>query len=215
MLDRATLLLVGLALVPVQAAGQAPPTASPAAAAPTPAPQPAGRAFRLKEPVPLHFTVATNVGPVEGTVVVTDVAGRGLEGWGRFELFLRVDPTTVRTGDRLRDRVIAEQVLQAAKGPLLVTASTRLSPPRAPASEDAAGPEVSTLPAAVGSLDERRGRKAVELRYAWEGSADGGVLRIEHSATVAELGLTSAPHPFVQLTGPVRLRLEAALVRER
>lgn len=214
MLERATLLLVGLALVPVQAAGQAPPSA-PAAQAPAPAPQPAGRAYRLKEPVPLRFSVATNVGPVEGTVVVTDVVGRGLEGWGRFELSLRVDPTTVRTGDPLRDRVITEQVLQAAKGPVLVTASTRLSPPRAPATGETAGAEVSTLPAAVGSLDERRGRRPVELRYAWEGSADGGVLRIEHSATLDELGLAHAPHPFVQLSGPIRLRLEAPLVRER
>ncbi len=203
------LLFLSVGLAPLQVGAQPIPPAAPA-----PAPQPAGRAFRLEQPVLLHFSVDTNVGPIEGTIAVRDVIGRGLEGWGRFELVLRLDPGSVSTGDPLRDRVIRDRVLQAARGPLVLAAYTRLSPSRGAAAEgaDASAP---ALPAALGVLDERRGRKQVELRYQWEGDAARGTLRIEHSASLDALGLAAAPHPFVQLAGPVRLRLEAPLVRER
>lgn len=210
MLSLATLLSLTFGLAPLQVA--APP---PASAAPAPAPQPAGRAFRLAAPVPLRFSVDTNVGPIEGTVQVIDVVGRGLEGWGRFELVVRIDPTTVDTGDELRDRVIAERVLQGSKGPLVVAMWNRNAPPRSLPPDAEPGTVLPTLPAAVGVLDDRRKRRPVELRYSFEGDAAAGKLRIEHSATLDALGLTAAPHPFVQVTGPVRLTLEAPLVRER
>lgn len=205
------LLSLTLGLPPLQVA--APPPA--AAAAPAPAPQPVGRAFRLRAPVPVHFSVETNVGPIEGTVQLVDVVGRGLEGWGRFELVMRVDPMTVDTGDRLRDRVIAERVLQGAKGPLVIALWNRSAPPRALPPDAPPGAVLPTLPAASGVLDDRRKRRSIELRYAFEGDAAEGKLRIEHSATLDALGLSAAPHPFVQVTGPVKLRLEAPLVRDR
>lgn len=179
------------------------------------APQPAGRAFRLQEPVQLRFSVETNAGPVEGTIAVVDIVGRGLEGWGRFELVMRLDPASVKTGDALRDRIIAERVLQASKGPLVVAAWNRTTPPRSLPPDAPPDMVLPTLPAAVGVLDERRRRRPIELRYAFEGDAQTGTLQIEHSATLEALGLPKPPHPFVQVTGPVRMTLEAPLVRER
>lgn len=214
----ATVLLLTVGLAPVQAEGVRPPSGAAAPAprpVPSPAPRPAGRAYRLQQPATVQFSVETNVGLIEGTLDVTDVVGRGLEGWGAFELVLRLDPTTVRTGDRLRDRVISQQVLLAKKGPLVVATTAYLAPPRAAAPDAPAGEVQPTLPAAVGTLDSTRGRKPVELRYAWKGDAEQGTLAIEHSATLEQLGLSPPPHPFVQLEGPVRLRLAAPLVRER
>jgi hypothetical protein len=128
---------------------------------------------------------------------------------------MRIDPSTVDTGDELRDRIIRERVLQARHGPLVVATWNRTSPPRSLPPDAPPGMELPKLPAAVGVLDERRKRRPVELRYSFEGDADKGKLRIEHSATLDALGLTAAPHPFVQLSGPVRFTLEASLVRDR
>lgn len=205
----ATLLSLTVGLAPLQVAAPS------SGAVEAPAPQPAGRAFRLREPVRLRFSVETNVGPIEGTIAVADIVGRGLEGWGRFELVMRLDPSTVNTGDALRDRIIADRVLQASKGPLVVAAWNRTTPPRSLPPDAPPDMVLPKLPAAVGVLDDRRRRRPVELRYAFEGDAQQGTLRIEHSATLDALGLPPAPHPFVQVTGPVRMTLEAPLVRER
>lgn len=199
---------LSVGLVPLQAAEPSAPVAAPA-------PQPAGRAFRLQEPAELRFSVETNAGLIEGTVAVVDIVGRGLEGWGRFELVMRIDPATVKTGDALRDRIIAERVLQASKGPLVVAMWNRTTPPRSLPPDAPPDMVLPKLPAAVGVLDERRRRRPIELRYSFEGDAQAGTLQFEHSATLDALGLTEAPHPFVQVTGPVRMTLEAPLVRER
>lgn len=180
-----------------------------------PAPPPAGPVFRLREPAELRFSVETNAGPIEGTIAVADIHSRGLEGWGRFELVIRLDPTTVKTGDSLRDRIIAERVLQASKGPLVISAWTRTSPPRSLPPDAPPDMVLPTLPAAHGVLDERRRRRPIALRYSFEAQGQEATLQIEHSATLEALGLTKAPHPFVQITGPVQMTLEAPLVRQR
>lgn len=176
-----------------------------AAAAPAPAAQPAGRLFVLETPAKLHFSVPTSIGPVEGTVDVVRVDGRGVEGWGRFDLRIVVDPGTVDTGDALRDRHIARAVLGHGSGNLFIGATDRLPPQ--------AAPEGGYILGASAWMDARRGRKHVELRYRWKPGGGGGVFSFEHEATLEELGLPPPQHPFVHVTGPVKLRLSAPLVR--
>lgn len=181
-------------------ASQTPTTAS--------AEQPAGRRFVLEQPAKLHFEVPTNIGVIAGSLDVVRLDTRGIEGWGRFELRMEVDPRSVDTGDPLRDRHIAERMLGAEKGPIFLVSTDRV-----PSEKLSDG---SWLLGASAWMDARRGNKHVMLRYRWEGKGDRGTLYLEHEATLEELGFQPVTHhPFVQVTGPVKLRLTAPLVRQR
>lgn len=167
--------------------------------------EPAGRRFVLEEPVPMHFVVDTNVGEVKGTVNVVRVDTQGIEGWGRFILRMTVDPSSVRTGDTLRDKHIAEFVLSQSSGNLLVASTDRL--PSLPAEGGGWILGASTW------MDAKRNRKHLDLRYLWKAKAGGGVLEFEHIASLNELGLRTPKHPFVEVTGPVKIQFKAPLVR--
>lgn len=192
-----SLLLSSLAWGPAQSAEATAPAQTAA--------EPAGRRFVLQEPVPMHFVVDTNVGKVQGTVDVVRIDTQGIEGWGRFVLRMTLDPSSVRTGDRLRDKHIAEFVLSQSAGSLQVASTDRLA----------------SLPAEGGGwilgastwMDAKRNRKHLDLRYLWKGKTDGGVLEFEHIAGLNELGLREPKHPFVEVTGPVKLQFKASLVR--
>lgn len=174
----------------------------------SPAPvEPAGRVFRLDGPAKMHFEVPTNVGEVRGSVDVVRIDGHGIEGWGRFELRIAVDPTTIRTGDPLRDRHIARHILQGDAGLLTLAATDRLASIPAEGSEWIQG--------ASAWMDARRGRKHIELRYRFKATGNQGKLELTHEATFAELGLPAPAHPFVEVTGPVKVSLTAPMTRGR
>jgi hypothetical protein len=167
------------------------------------------RAYRSESPIPVRFSVQTSVGLVQGTALA-DVEGRALDGWGRFELKVALDPTSVRTGEGLRDRIIARHVLGSSRGPLLLGSVTWLKPGSGGERADA-----PSLPGAGTWVDGPIARRYLELRYTWEQDKEVGTLRIEHEASLVELGLASPPHPFIEVRGPVSLSMQARLVRER
>ena len=185
---------------------------APAQDAPAPAPVVSGRRYVLAEPVPVKFSIPTSAGPVEGTILATRVDTRGAEGWGRFELRISLDPDSVNTGDPVIDRHIARTVLKADAGNVSLGSVTRLSP-RARAGQGET-PEDEMYGARCW-LDPTRGGSSVELRYGFEAEADTARLQIAHTATLEELGLGEVKHPFVQVTGPLSLQIDAPLVRSR
>jgi hypothetical protein len=170
-------------------------------------PEPQGRSFVLEAPAPLHFSLPTNVGLVEGTVDVVRIDSRGVEGWGRFELRMTIDPKSVSTGDTLRDAQAQRVVLSGDEGALLVASTDRL--PSIPT------PEGTYVLGASTWMDARRGRKHLDLRYTWEGDAESGTIRFTHEATLEELGLRPPAHPFITVTGPLTVKFSAKLVRSR
>lgn len=192
-----TLLMSSLSWGPAQA-GE-PPPAAPAAAVP------AGRRFVLQDITPLQFEIPTNVGQVAGTVNVVRLDSQGIEGWGKFELRITIDPNSVQTGDSLRDQHIARVVLSESAGNLFIASTDRL--PSLPAEGGGWVLGASTW------MDARRNRKHLDLRYLWQPKGDGGTFEFEHVASLADLGLRPPKHPFVEVTGPVKLRFKAALVR--
>jgi len=172
--------------------------------------QPAGRRFVLQESAELKFTVPTNVGPVSGTVEVQRLDTRGIEGWGRFEMRFAVDPDSVDTGDALRDDFIRRTVFGGS--PISFASTDRVSPKYRPGTGKVPTDEMFS---AVAWMDARRRHRRLELFYTWKGSADEGVLRIEHQADWRSLGFQPITHPFVSITGPVQFSLEAKLARTR
>lgn len=196
--------MIAASLVVVCAiAGQA---AEPAAAAPAPA----GRRYVLAEPTQARFTVTTNVGVVEGTIDVVRVDARGLD-WGAFELWLELDPTTLKARDPVLDTYFARTILRADEGPIVAGSSERVLP-RARA--DAASPED---PRAIARfyLDGRRGGRMVEARIASTIEGDSGRVQLSAQGAPAAFGLPPSTHPFVEITGPLVVELDAPLVRKR
>jgi hypothetical protein len=203
----AALLLPLCLLAPAQ---EAAPAAAAPAAAPAPAPVLRGRPFGLAGPTKLKFRVQTSLGPVEGTIGVVELEARGLEGWGGFEIRMALDPRSVRTGDELRDRLIAKSLLRADRGRLVVTSRVRLAAEPVSAEEGA-----ESLYGATMTLDRTRRNRSFDLRYRFEGDETGGTLRLAKTLTLEALGLPGSPHPFVQVTGPVAMELAAPMVRRR
>lgn len=180
------------------------------AAAPAPAPAPAGRRYVLAEPTTARFTVTTNVGVVEGTIDVTRVDARGLD-WGAFELWIELDPTSLKARDPVLDAYFARTILRADEGPIVAGSAEKVLPR---ARVDAA---TTDDPRAIARfyLDGRRGGRMVEARIA--STVDGDTARVQLSAegTPASFGLPPSTHPFVEITGPLVVDLDAPLVRKR
>lgn len=199
----AALLVVGVACV-VARAQDAP------APADAPAPPRATSRLRLAAPTPLAFEVPTDAGPIVGTIMLTRLDAAGLSGRGRFDVRVRLDPSTVKTDHPVLDGLIARQMLRAAEGPIVLGATSRLRPPKGASAEDGAA---APLLGGAFWLDARRGGKALAIRYRYTGDRSGGVLEVEHRASLDELGLPPPAHPFVRVTGPVRFHLRARLVK--
>ncbi|MCP4500952.1 MAG: hypothetical protein GY822_13415 [Deltaproteobacteria bacterium] len=170
---------------------------------------PSGRRFVLQNPVEVQFTVPTNVGPVTGTMEVVRLDTLGIEGSGRFEIRMSVDPQSVQTGDPLMDAFIGNVL-----GPSLVSfASTdRISPRFRPGAGKVPHDEMWR---AVAWMDNRRRHRRLELFYQWTPEQDAGVLSIDHSSSWKGLGMPQVRHPFVKITGDVKLKVQAKLVRAR
>ena len=205
---------VGIVLVGFPQRGLAQEAATPATTAPNTQPvyAPASRKFTIENKEQLHFKLPTNGGVVEGTIDVVRLEATGLEGWGRFEVRMTLDPNSVETGDQVRDDHISRYILQASSGPLVIGSTERLSPRARPGLGETPEDEMF---GAVLWLDRRRAGKRVELRYKWEGSKDMGDLHFAHRATIKELGLSRGIHPFVEVTGPIELRFQGRLARKR
>ncbi len=171
-----------------------------------------GRRFVLEEKATVQFEVNTTVGVVRGEIPIEKLESRGLEGWGRFDLRLLLQAGAVKTGDAVRDAFIANTVLRANEGALFL-ASTERKPPTARAGQ---GTKPEDEMWSVGAwLDPRRGRGYFPMHYRFtlDETKNKGRLEITKKATLKELGLTNVSHPFVQVTGPVTLRLNVDLVR--
>ena len=204
--------LVGLLVSSENVRGQQAPTATANVTAAPAAFVPLARKFSIEEKQPLHFKFPTNAGLIEGTIDVLRLEAMGVEGWGRFDLRITLDPNSVQTGDPLMDKHIARYILQGDDGPIVVGASERLPPKARPGLGEKPEDE---LFGAVLWLDRRRAGKRVELRFKWEGNKEEGTLFFAHQATVKEMGLSRGVHPFVEVTGPLELRFQAPLSRRR
>jgi hypothetical protein len=181
-----------------------------AVVAPAPAAS-AGRRYTLAEPTKARFTVMTNVGEFSGTVDVVRVDARGLD-WGAFELWIEVDPHTLSCRDPILDRHFARTILRANEGPIVFGSSERI--PAKQAGVDGSSPE-DLLPGARFYLDARRGGRMVEARM--KSTLDGDQARVwlKTQGTLAGFGLPPSSHPFIEVTGPLVLELDAPLVRRR
>jgi hypothetical protein len=182
--------------------------------APAPAPAAAavnGRRFMLAEPTKARFTVMTNVGEFTGTVDVVRIDARGLD-WGAFEVWVEVDPRTLTCRDPVLDRHFARSILRADEGPIVFGSSERI-PPK-PASAAGASPD-DQLPGARFYLDARRGGRMVEARMKSRIDGDEGRIWLKTEGTLATLGLPQSSHPFIEITGPLVLELDAPLTRRR
>ncbi len=200
-------------LVASEVQAQAPAGAAPAAAVnATAVSGPAVRRYELAAPEKLFFSVSTNQGDVKGSIKIERLDVRGIEGWGRFEMRIVLDPATVATKDALLDRHIRRQILQAEAGPVLIGSNERLVPRARPGLGKQPEDEMY---GAVMWLDRRRAGKRLELRYHWTGDLEQGLLKVSHSATAAELGLRPSRHPFVEVKGPVHLSFQAKMRRVR
>jgi hypothetical protein len=180
------------------------------AAAPTPVPF--GLRWGLAAPAEVTFEAATSVGPVSGTLDLVRLDVRGLEGVGRFEMRGAFDPGSVDVGDELLNGHIARWVLRSKDGAFVFGATRRL-PPLAKAGEGAK-PEDELFGAGV-YLDQRRGGKYLEVRYRFYGNPDGtATLEMQYTAPLEDLGLLPPKHPFVEMKGPITVRVKATLVRQ-
>jgi hypothetical protein len=192
---------------------QAPAAAAPATAVSAPvASVPSVRRYELDAPGKLYFTVATNQGDVKGSIKIDRLDVRGIEGWGRFEIRMVIDPTTVATKDPLLDRHIRREILQAEAGPILLGSNERLAPRARPGLGKQPEDEMF---GAVMWLDRRRSGKRLEMRYLWTGDLEKGLLKVSHRATGSELGLRPSSHPFVEVKGPIQLSFQAKMKRVR
>jgi hypothetical protein len=178
---------------------------------PAPAPAAAGRRYMLAEPTKAHFTVMTNIGELSGTVDVVRVDARGLD-WGPFELWVEVDPRTLSCRDPVLDRHFARTILRADEGPIVFGSSERITP-KASAAPGANSDD--QLPGARFYLDARRGGRMVEGRMKSTVEGDQGRVWLKTQGTLAALGLPPSSHPFIEVTGPLVLELDAPVVRRR
>ena len=171
-----------------------------------------GRRFSLNGPGAVQFEIPTSAGVVRGEIPISRLETRGIEGWGRFEFRLYLDVASIKTGDTVRDRYIANAILSANDG-ALVLASTERKPPSARAGQGAR--KEDEMWSFGGWLDARRGRKYMGVPYAFTlaESNDRGQLDIHYAAPLQDLGLPKVGHPFVEVTGPVTLRLSVELER--
>jgi hypothetical protein len=157
----------------------------------------------------IQFEIPTNIGPVKGTVDIVRLEVKGPQGWSRFSFRLEVDPTSVKTGDAFRDRFIAEKVLKASAGSLVVQGSERVAPRRKSPAEPLSDPRVRAW------MDPARKRAFVEFPYTWADDEDmrGGQFTFRHSAELEKLGLPRPPHPFIKVTGPLKIQFSGHLPR--
>lgn len=165
-----------------------------------------GSALQMAAPVTLHFEVDTSAGPVTGTLAVSRVIARGLGGAGQFELVCEVDPLSLRTGDELRDRLLRRQLFGARPEALRFAAYTR-----AGANASATGQESAPMATAMGFWQTPHGRTRLDVPYGWEPAGSGGTLRLVLASNWSDLGLPEPEHPFVRVTGPVRMTLQVTL----
>ena len=163
--------------------------------------------FILKEPAELKVSVPTSVGVIKGVLRVSSVDLKGPAGWNRFAFKIKLAPSSFSSGDALRDRYVREQILKAHLGDISFYALERIAPAR-----DEDGQPVG-LPKAKGWLDPARQGAYLEIPYQWRKEEDGGILEITHQVPLKSVGLQSLKHPFVDVTGPVTLRLKANMVR--
>lgn len=175
--------------------------ASDAGAAPVPS---LGAALQMAAPAKLQFEVDTTAGPIKGTLSPSAVIARGLSGTGQFELVCEFDPLSLHTGDDLRDRMLHRQLFGANPGALRFAAYTRVG---AEASAEGSTP----MATAMGFWQTPQGRTRLDVPYAWSPADAGGTLTLTLVSTWAELGLPEPAHPFVRVTGPVRVTLQVPL----
>jgi hypothetical protein len=157
----------------------------------------------------LHFEVPTNAGLVRGQVPLDHLEIKGPQGWSRFSFRVVMDPKKIRTGDDLRDRFIAEKVLKAARGNVVVFGTDRVAPRRE-------APEAELGSARIRAwMDPTRKGVFLEFPYSWEDDPDmkGGQLSFSHSAPLEKLGIPVPPHPFVKVVGPVKIHFEGHIPR--
>ena len=171
---------------------------------------PAGRKYGLDRPVKLQFEVPTSVGMIKGTVKLVRLEARALDGGGRLDLRGTVDPNSADVGDDVLSGHIARWVLRGAAGPIIFGSSKRL-PPLTDAGQG--GGKDAGLWGTGLYLDARRGGRYLEVRYAFTPDQAGGDLGVRTEIPLAELGLKTPKHPFIEVTGPVTLSLQARLVR--
>ncbi|MFZ9889118.1 MAG: hypothetical protein ACO3JL_16600, partial [Myxococcota bacterium] len=132
--------------------------------------------------------------------------GRGLGGSGPFELVCEVDPLSLRTGDDLRDRLLRRQLFGERPETLRFASYTRVG------REDKAGDGTTTLPAmAMGFWQTPHGQVRLDAPYGFEPAASGGTLTVVLESQWSDLALPEPEHPFVRVTGPVRVTLRAPL----
>lgn len=163
-----------------------------------------GAALKMAAPSKLQFEVDTSAGPIKGTLSPLRVIARGLGGTGQFELVCEFDPLSLQTGDELRDRMLQRQLFGVDPEPLRFAAYTRVG---AEARAEGAEP----MATALGFWQTPRGRTRLDVPYGWKPADAGGTLTLTLASTWADLGLPEPAHPFVRVTGPVRLSLQVPL----
>jgi hypothetical protein len=182
---------------------------APAAPAPAPAPPPPP-VFRTAElaaqpGATLQVEVPTNVGPITVSLPIHRLDIRGVDGRGRFALELWMNPQHIDSGDAVTDAFIARHVLPIER--LRVTSSERLTP----SNKEDATPEEKALFGAAVWIDAGNRPRYRQLRYKFTPKGAGGELQVTHQATLEQLGVNTPPHPFVQVTGPVTVKLQLKL----
>lgn len=163
--------------------------------------------YQLKHKGTVQITVPTSVGIIKGQMQIKKLELRGPKGWNPFKFRLVLDASSFSSGDALRDKYVVERMLKPSQGDFYLFSLERIAPPWGEDGQPVGDARIK------GFMDPVRKGAYVELPYRWDGDREGGVLTVEHEMSLKSLGLPAPEHPFVQVTGPLKISILADLAR--
>ena len=163
--------------------------------------------YHMKDTGVLTFSLPTSAGLIQGSLKIKKLELRGPNGWNPFKFRLVLDAASFQSGDPLRDQYVVSQILKPHLGQLYLFALDRIAPKWGADGQPEGDPRIK------GFMDPVRRGAYVEIPYQWDGDHEGGILRIDHEASLSSLGIPKPGHPFVRIEGPLKINVLVKLSR--